>query len=312
MKDEKNTKTTSNTEETKKDNLDEKTVVDNSTDKKTENENTTDKKNKALNKSTIIIAVLAAIILVAALFYIINKSENSKFAFSQIKNTIEAGEPFIIEDFIVLDDENTVATVNPDSVSFNALGENTVSFTITNNNKERQANIKVDVIDTVAPVIEGDSEITVLVGDKIDWSKYTVKDFEELTANDIQLDKEVDTSSEATVSVTLSAKDSSGNEGKKDVKVTVLGATPVEEAVITAMEYANKDSIENAIVFDAGEDVYFIQIDDAYVVLDGEDKYDMKKAASMLGYSYDKVKEMVVAVGTPQDASKINKFANRK
>lgn len=256
----------------------------------------------------IIIPVVGIAVIGVLAFFIVKSAGEKKFAFSQIKDIVEAGETIKIEDYISLNDETSTIVMDQNAFDSTILGNNTIYFTVSNNGKEKQCTATVNVVDTVAPVIVGDSEIKVIRGDKIDWTAYKVEDVENLTSADIELSKDVDTSSATTTTVTLTVKDSSGNEGTKDVKITVLAPTVIEEAVLRAMDFSNKTSVSSVYVYEASNGVYMIQLDDDYVYVDKTDAYSLKTAAAIAGYNYNLVKLMLSTVGEAQDVNRINSF----
>ncbi len=152
----------------------------------------------------------------------------------------EVEEPKIPDAVVELEDKevevntellNTAGIINTlncevlteeEKVDTSVLGETLVTIKVKDlNNEEKEYSYKVNVVDTTAPVITYKEKLTVTEGNKIDLLKnVSVKDNsgEKIKAS---VEGKYDTNKVGTYKLQYVAKDSSGNETKKDFSLVV-------------------------------------------------------------------------------------------
>ena len=140
---------------------------------------------------------------------------------SQNTSEIELGSSVNLADFITTD-ENTTAFLSDDNdFNMNKTGSFTAKFDVTDKNgKVTNQTFTFKVVDTTPPDLEVSDTILVPMGVDFDINSYAkASDISENV--NITVSPRVDTSKEGEYAVTVTAKDASGNETKKDVAVTV-------------------------------------------------------------------------------------------
>jgi len=117
---------------------------------------------------------------------------------------------------------NCEVLTKEENVDTSVLGETLVTIKVKDlNNEEKEYTYKVNVIDTTAPVITYKEKVTITEGNKVDLLKnVSVKDNsgEKIKAT---VEGKYDTNKAGTYKLQYVAKDSSGNETKKDFSLVV-------------------------------------------------------------------------------------------
>lgn len=136
------------------------------------------------------------------------------------KNTYEINSEVKNKDLVELKKGATLA--EPDElVDTSKLGEKTVDVVYLEGNKKEVITVKINIVDTTKPVIECDDKIEIYTGETVDvkeLGKVTDNSKEEIEAV-ITGDYKLDTEGE--YKITITAKDSSGNEATKDITLVV-------------------------------------------------------------------------------------------
>ena len=154
---------------------------------------------------------------------------------------VEINEEFINTSGIVKT-ENCELITTEEKVDTSSLGEKEITIVVKDlNNKEKNYSFKLNVIDTKAPVISGKSVINTTEGNKVnllngvsvsDNSKENIK---------ATVDGKYDFNKVGTYKLQYVAKDSSGNESRKDFSLVVK-----EKPVVKSVEKTNNDNKEKS------------------------------------------------------------------
>ncbi len=135
-------------------------------------------------------------------------------------NTYEINSEVKYSELVDLGKNVTLDNAN-DLVDTSKLGEKSVDVVYVRNNKKEVYTVKINVVDTTKPEIECEDKIELYVGQKVNLEglgKVTDNSKEEIKPV-ITGDYKLDTEGE--YKVTITAKDSSGNEATKEVTVVV-------------------------------------------------------------------------------------------
>lgn len=140
----------------------------------------------------------------------------------QIETEYEAGDIFSINNFFEPVSDNAKVTYDgefhPDR-----LGKCTVKFKVTRGKMSKTKKGKITVVDSVAPYIDGPDDITVSVGDEINWSDYyNVTDSDPDIQSALKSTTDVDTSKVNIVNTILTVTDWAGNTSTKTVTVNIV------------------------------------------------------------------------------------------
>jgi len=180
------------------------------------------------------VAILAVIIGVFA--YQCWLEDNIVFTDSD-KITVQYGDKFDLSGVNIIKKGYLNNKKDDIDVSYNgkvdekSLGKYDVDVIVHKGKKKKTKKYVVEVVDTVAPVIElsGDREITVEAGDEYDEPGYTATDnCDDDVTDNVIVDGKVDTSVLGDYTISYSVKDSSGNEATAARIVHVTDTTSPE------------------------------------------------------------------------------------
>ena len=136
------------------------------------------------------------------------------------KNTFEINSEVKNSDLVEVS-KNTKLDQPDELVDTSKLGEKTVDVIYLKGDKKEVVSVTINIVDTTKPVIECDDKIEIYTGETIDvkeLGKVTDNSKEEIEAV-ITGDYKLDTEGE--YKITITAKDSSGNEATKDITLVV-------------------------------------------------------------------------------------------
>ena len=144
---------------------------------------------------------------------------------------IEAGSEVHISSIVRAKSPNATIALKGE-VDTGRLGTYNIKCIISNGIFKSKKNVKVSVIDTKAPEIEGPEQVVLSVGENFDVEKlYKVTDFEDYLEKKITVSPDLDINKEHRKEYTLSVSDSSGNIGEKTVLIGVLKLSEDEKKV---------------------------------------------------------------------------------
>jgi plastocyanin len=170
--------------------------------------------------SIIVVAVIIGVVLALVIGKVMRKN---MLRVNQINEDFNLGEIFDINNYFEADSNDAVLTFDDDDFAPDELGKYTVKFKVTRGKLSRYETGTINIIDTDSPYISGPDSIQVSVGDEIEWSNYfDVIDEDPDISDKIEVSPNVDTSSERTVTVTISVTDWAGNSSQKEVVVDVV------------------------------------------------------------------------------------------
>jgi plastocyanin len=169
--------------------------------------------------SIIVVAVIIGVVLALVIGKVMRKN---MLRVNQINEDFNLGEIFDINNYFEADSNDAVLTFDDDFAP-DELGKYTVKFKVTRGKLSRYETGTINIIDTDSPYISGPDSIQVSVGDEIEWSNYfDVIDEDPDISDKIEVSPNVDTSSERTVTVTISVTDWAGNSSQKEAVVDVV------------------------------------------------------------------------------------------
>ena len=158
---------------------------------------------------------------IGLVFTYFNYKNNYKYYFSLNTNeiTVKLNEIVYPEKYI----KNAKnVDVEYDVITTNTLGKRYLSYTVTDMfSKHHYYYITVNVVDDVAPTIDGKDKVTVYTGSKLDLKSYIKASDNYDKDLSINIDGEVDTSKEGTYDVLYTVTDKSGNKSSYTIKFTV-------------------------------------------------------------------------------------------
>lgn len=178
------------------------------------------KKSEIIMKGVLVVLLVAAIAVVGMFIYFNLFGTASKVHLvekveAEINSEVDASS-FIerIDDGGVIYSESKIDT--------SKLGKTECEVMLKFGDKMREYNFDVTIVDTTAPVIQCDESFNILKDSKVDLVKLTSASDNSGEKIKVSADGKIDSSKKGTYDVTLSSKDSSGNETKKKVSVTVI------------------------------------------------------------------------------------------
>lgn len=182
-----------------------------------------DKPNKLNSRlfNTIILSLLVVILVVVYFLTYKYYVKNLKYTF-ELKTdeiNVKLNESINPEKFIKKRKNVSVLIIN---VSTNTIGKRYITYNVTDNFDHRHYYyLTVNVIDDIAPTVEGKNKISLYTGTKVDLKSYiSVKDNYDKNLN-IDVNGDVDTSKEGTYKVDYIVTDKSGNKATHSIEFTV-------------------------------------------------------------------------------------------
>lgn len=191
-------------------------------------------------KRMLIITLLLTLILFIFLSsFITYKLYISKYSFKfKLKTNeiiVKLNETINPLDYVKTKDNVILDYIN---VKTNTIGHKYLTYIVTDKHNLRHFYyINVNVIDDIAPLIEGKDKITVYTGSKLDLKSYIKSTDNYDKRVDINIEGDVDTSKEGLYKVIYKAVDKSGNEASHTIEFTVKKkkvyvAPPVENGTL--------------------------------------------------------------------------------
>ena len=185
---------------------------------------------------TALFFVIFTVVVLGVLSLILIPKLLSKPIKGNSKNTYEINSEVKYKDIVSL--KGNARLVKPNElVDTSKLGEKSVDVLYVKGAKQDVYTVKIKIVDTTKPVIECEDTIELYVGSDVDVSELgevtdnSKEEIEPVITGDYKLD------TEGEYKVTIKAKDSSGNEATKDVKIIVKKV----ELMLTGY-YVNKTS----------------------------------------------------------------------
>lgn len=141
----------------------------------------------------------------------------------QIETEYDINDIFSIYNYIEPDSNDAVLELEGEGIQPDKLGEYEVKYTIRRGKLSKKKKAVIVVSDSVAPYIDGNSEIDVAVGSTINWSDYyDVTDADPDIQDKLTSSADVSTDEVKSFFVTLSVTDWAGNTSSKEVTVNVV------------------------------------------------------------------------------------------
>lgn len=268
-----------------------------------------------------IVFIIGIIIVSLVISFIIISSGNFKVEKNII--TVEAGEDLDANKIYTPKNKNAIVTVDTSNVNFDKAGVYDIEYSVRYKDRIKTFEDQIEVIDTKAPVIEGNDYIYVEQRSDFAWSDYLIiNDAEDISADKITTDKEFNINVVGEYELNLQIADSAGNTGEKKVTLNVFRPTEEELAGAKAINYLleNNQIKEEELSLDyinnincySDNGICIVKINEFYVCVDirGEDvdfTMDLESAVDLVGttYSYSFMKIMVDTVSENQNIEKI-------
>jgi len=179
------------------------------------------KKNRNKKKLLIIILSIIVVIITAALIFLSIYYKKHKYVFKLNKTEDVVLNAEVKPEEYIKEIKN--AKVKYNAVDTSTIGEKKITYIVTDKlfKKDHKYTLKINVIDNVAPVVEGKTNITVYVDSKIDLKSYikATDNYDKELKTEINGD--VDTSKKGTYKVEYTVTDLSGNASKHTITFTV-------------------------------------------------------------------------------------------
>ena len=190
-------------------------------------------KDKITNKKNIVLIIFLVAVLIALSLliffqfkkYIKECSYTFKLTTKEIN--VKLNDKVNPEDYIKKTNNVKVKYI---SIITNKIGVQDLTYYVIDKlNKGHYYHIKVNVIDDIAPIIEGKTKVSIYTGSKIDILSY-VKATDNYDKDvEVKTNGEVNTNKEGTYKVTYTASDKSGNESTHVIEFTVKNKPVVVE-----------------------------------------------------------------------------------
>lgn len=173
-----------------------------------------------LKKEWKILGVLCLILLILLLGYQFIKNEEEQIIFTTDLQ-IELNDDLSVSNLIK--DKNGYEITNvEDKIDTSKLGEQTITIKYKKNQKKLETSIKINIIDTKAPVIECQSELEVKVGEEIDLLKMANVTDNSGEKINLTVEGDYDSSKEGEYNLTYVAIDASGNKTTEKFLLKVI------------------------------------------------------------------------------------------
>lgn len=175
------------------------------------------------------LAVATAVGLVVAVLVFVDGTMTRT---SVTKDTFEAGTEVDFLDYIKADNDKAEVRLLG-RLDTDTLGEQEIPYEISFGLLRHKRKVKVNVVDTVAPVIVGPSSLTIIKGEEFSVNDYyQVEDFETDLGDYLIPNPSIAYLRAGFFEVTLSVEDSSGNHTEKVIDVEVINVTDNERKVL--------------------------------------------------------------------------------
>lgn len=191
---------------------------------------------KKQTKKIIVVALLIVLVLFFVLFFFNRKKEDS-FKINLIDNlNIEINEQYKVSKFIKNIEKGKM--INKDFViDSSKLGKKKISIKIEYKKKTYDYSFTVDVVDTIAPIIDSSKEIVTNVGQKVDlYKSVIVTDNSKNTDNIVTIEGNYDFNVAGNYNLNYVATDKSGNKSIKPFTLKV-NIDPNNRTITTSKGY---------------------------------------------------------------------------
>ncbi len=161
--------------------------------------------------SVIVLGVLSIILIPKLIYKGLKVKENLTF---EINSEVKYSDMFDVRKNTRLDDPDAL-------VDTSKLGEQSLDVVYYEGKSQEIINVKIKIVDTTKPEIKCEDKIEVYVGNEFNpnsYCEFTDNSKEELIPN---VSGDYDTDKEGEYKITISVKDSSGNEATKDTILNV-------------------------------------------------------------------------------------------
>ncbi len=253
-------------------------------DKNSKNkEKSKDVKKKKRRRITVgQLTIFIAIVIGVVLFLIVNAIMRNKYLkVTDLSGEYVLGTIFDIKNYVEPVNENAVLECDTSSFTIDEVGFFEVEYTVKCGKLKRTNTVTVEAVDKNYPKIKGPDTLGVILNESINLlDYYTVDDEEPDLANELMIDKEVDTSESGYTEYTLGVTDWGNNYTSTEITLAVYDLEGDTEKAAIAVREFNK--LNGYAVSDSGVYVYYPDksSETAYVLINDSMIFEVDEAGS--------------------------------
>ncbi|MGN0395382.1 MAG: immunoglobulin-like domain-containing protein [Coprococcus sp.] len=244
-------------------------------------------KRKRRRRQTYAYVIPAVIVGLIFAWIVSSIIKGSMLRVKETHNEYALGTAFDINNYV--EPTNDKAYIEYDNSEFipDGVGIYKIKYKVVRGKLKKKRTIKISVIDTDIPVIEGPDEISFAVGEKFDLKPYyRVTDSQPDLVKELKSNIDIDTSTTGTYNITLSVTDWYNNSSYKNVVVNVL---ELEGDALYAAKAVRAYRAAMGVKTDASY-IYVYAPDedksDIYVIVDNY-MYEIDSEGTCREYEYD-------------------------
>ena len=199
------------------------------------------RKKKSKKKIITIISVVLVliIIIIGIILFVVNKINSSKINVI-LKDDLEVEINSKVKLLSFIDKIENGEVVSEDvEVDTSSLGTKSLEIELKNKDKKETYKFDINVVDTTAPVIEAEDNITINIDDEVDLVKYATVSDNSKEDIKVEIEGDYDLDKAGKYNLKYVAKDSSGNEVSYDFILNIV-EDPNNRSFVTSKGFVAK------------------------------------------------------------------------
>ncbi len=257
------------------------------------------------------LTIFIAIVIGVVLFLIVNAIMRNKYLkVTNISGEYVLGTTFDIKNYVEPVNENAVLECDTSSFTIDEVGFFEVEYTVKCGKLKKTNTVTVEAVDKNYPIITGPDTLGVILNESINLlDYYTIDDEQPDLADELMIDKDVDTSETGYTEYTLGVTDWGNNFSSTEITLVVYDLEgDTEKAAIAVREF---NRLNGYAVSDSGVYVYYPDESSeiAYVLINDSVIFEVDEAGSCTLLDEDeKLSSKISESGTLVDISGLGNF----
>ena len=197
------------------------------------------KKSKKKIITIISVVLVLIIIIIGIILFVVNKINSSKINVI-LKDDLEVEINSKVKLLSFIDKIENGEVVSEDvEVDTSSLGTKSLEIELKNKDKKETYKFDINVVDTTAPVIEAEDNITINIDDEVDLVKYATVSDNSKEDIKVEIEGDYDLDKAGKYNLKYVAKDSSGNEVSYDFILNIV-EDPNNRSFVTSKGFVAK------------------------------------------------------------------------
>lgn len=197
------------------------------------------KKSKKKIITIISVILVLIIIIIGIILFVVNKINSSKINVI-LKDDLEVEINSKVKLLSFIDKIENGEVVSEDvEVDTSSLGTKSLEIELKNKDKKETYKFDINVVDTTAPVIEAEDNITINIDDEVDLVKYATVSDNSKEDIKVEIEGDYDLDKAGKYNLKYVAKDSSGNEVSYDFILNIV-EDPNNRSFVTSKGFVAK------------------------------------------------------------------------